>query len=198
MSCFQQLWKSSCWKLKKCFLSFSLSLSLFFCFFFPRFGYIVQAKNPRSQTAWSRTELEPWQVGCITGNAHLCKLPRLLGLLLSHWPSCFSRSQRWLRGSSYVIKIVRIDSVFGETVRDWEASLATTSWEGLMDGSFINTLITKWQHVLLGKQLLFTDWCSEVQLQLSGVCPISKHVYTGVTAAFQTQYCFPEPQRGAM
>lgn len=46
--------------------------------------------------------------------------------------------------------------------------------------------------MLLSKQLLFRDWCSEVKLQLSGMCPISKQIYTGVTAAFQIQDCFPD------
>lgn len=59
--------------------------------------------------------------------------------------------------SSYVMKIRRIDSVFGKPVRELDASLMTTSWEGLTDGSLINTLMPKREHVLLGKQLLFTD-----------------------------------------
>lgn len=46
-------------------------------------------EGPQKPNSLKSVELEAGQVECITGNAHLCKLARLLHLLLSYQQSFF-------------------------------------------------------------------------------------------------------------
>lgn len=168
-------------------------------FFFFWLGCILQAKDPRSQTTWSRIELEAWQVGGTSQVMPTCANYPDCSLYFSAIDKVFSTAPMVVPRVQFCYKNCESQSCIlrVETVRDLETSLVTGSQESLMDGSFLYTLITQCQHMLLSKQLLFMDWCSEVKLQLSGMYPISKQIYTGVTAAFQIQDCFAD-QRSAM
>lgn len=92
MSNFQQLWKPNCWKLKQCLLSP------------PLFFLLAWLHTPGKRPQEPNNLKQDWAGGlagrrCITGDAHLCKLPRLQHLLLSYRQSVFYSSHDGSEGT---------------------------------------------------------------------------------------------------